>query len=298
MGWGATVFTAAMLALGCGLYIRWRWRRSPRAYQAMIGVAGVCFAAGALLGAFVLHLAAPNYSEVATVPAAPASVNLSGRGAASPETSSPPAATSVKVVSITDGDTVDVQDQQGRTYTVRLAGIDAPEHDQVFGPEATRHLSTLIAGKTVMLECGNERSYGRMICKILLDGEDVCLDQVKAGLAWHYKQYEDEQSPADRAAYAAAECAAMKDHLGLWSDPHPAPQDFRHETSSSLLFDANGCRRSSEPSSGPVVGNARRRIFEWPGCPYNSGISPRNPVAFASPQAALAAGYQPAHNCP
>jgi len=77
-------------------------------------------------------------------------------------------------------------------------------------------LTALISGKTVTLECENERSYGRLICKILLpNGEDIDLDQVKAGMAWHYKQYEDEQSPADREAYATAECAAMK--TKIWS---------------------------------------------------------------------------------
>jgi hypothetical protein len=41
-----------------------------------------------------------------------------------------------------------------------------------------------------------------MICKVVLPGEeDACLDQVKAGMAWHCKQYEDEQSATDRDAY-------------------------------------------------------------------------------------------------
>ena len=108
-----------------------------------------------------------------------------------------------------------------------------------------------------------------------------------------------EQSARDRDAYAEAECRAMKSKLGLWSDPHPLqPQDFRHGTNSPLLLDAKGCRTSSEPTRGPVVGSARSHIFEWPGCPYYSAISPANRVEFASPQAAEAAGYRPAHNCP
>ena len=185
-------------------------------------------------------------------------------------------------------------------YTIRLAGIDAPEHDQAFGAQSTQHLSDLISGKTVSLDCENERSYGRLICKIILpNGEDVCLDQVKAGMAWHYKQYEDEQSPTERQAYAAAECTAMKSKIGLWSEPHPVqPQDFRHATNSPLLFDAQGCRISSEPTSGVVRGNARSHIFEWPGCPYYDAISPDNRVPFPSPQVAEGAGYRPAHNCP
>jgi hypothetical protein len=181
-----------------------------------------------------------------------------------------------------------------------LAGIDAPESEQSFGAQSTRHLSALVSGKTVTVQCENERSYGRLICKILLpSGEDIDLDQVKAGMAWHYKQYQDGQSAADRAAYASAECTAMKSKIGLWAEPNPVePQDFRHGTHSPFLFDANGCRTSSEPASGTVVGNARTRIFEWPACPYYASIAPDNRVPFPSPQAAEQAGYRPAHNCP
>jgi endonuclease YncB( thermonuclease family) len=140
---------------------------------------------------------------------------------------------SAKIVSITDGDTVDVLDQGGLTHAVRLAGIDAPEQSQPFGSQSTQHLSSLISGKTAALECENERSYGRLICKILLDnGEDARLDQLKAGMAWHYKQYHDEQSPPDREAYAAAECGAMKAKAGLWNDsPSGAAAGFqaRHQ---------------------------------------------------------------------
>jgi endonuclease YncB( thermonuclease family) len=81
---------------------------------------------------------------------------------------------------------VDALDPRGLTYSIRVAGIDAPEHDQPFGAVSTQHLAALVSGKTVALECENERSYGRLICKIFLfNGEDVCLDQVKAGMAWH-----------------------------------------------------------------------------------------------------------------
>src|SRR5690348_9037331 len=74
-------------------------------------------------------------------------------------------------------------------------------------------------------------------------------------------------------AYAVAECTAMKGRAGLWSDAHPVqPQDFRHATNSPLLFDTNGCRRSSGPTSGPVRGNSRSRIFHWPACPNYSDI--------------------------
>jgi endonuclease YncB( thermonuclease family) len=292
-----TILIALTMSAAGALYIRLRWQRSPRAYHAMIALSLGYFIAGVLSGSWILHLAAPQSTEVASVapsmPIAPPSSRLTDAYL--------PNRYSGKVVSVTDGDTVDVAiDPSGMVQSVRLAGIDAPETEQTFGAQSTQHLSAVVSGKRITLDCENERSYGRLICKIWLpDGQDVDLDQVKIGMAWHYKQYEDEQSPADRVAYAAAECTAIKSKIGLWADPNPIqPQDFRHGTHSPLLFDSNGCRISSEPTSGPVVGNARTHIFEWPACPYYSSISLDNQVPFSSPQAAEQAGYRPAHNCP
>jgi hypothetical protein len=54
------------------------------------------------------------------------------------------------------------------------------------------------------------------------------LEQAKAGLAWHYKYYQDEQSPEDRRLYADAETEARSARRGLWADPGPIPPwDFR-----------------------------------------------------------------------
>jgi endonuclease YncB( thermonuclease family) len=49
---------------------------------------------------------------------------------------------SAKMVTITDGDTVDVVALSSLIYSIRLAGIDAPEHDQAFGTESTQYLSS------------------------------------------------------------------------------------------------------------------------------------------------------------
>lgn len=286
--WSISGLVAVALALGGTAYIRPRWRQARQAYQAKI-VLAACYSMATLLGGWLVHSTPPStlnnrFASISSAPQTPQAIRR----------------ITAKVVRITDGDTVTVVESDGHEDSVRLAGIDAPEYDQAFGAQSTQHLSSLISDKSVSLDCGNERSYGRLICKILLaNGEDVDLDQVTAGMAWHYKQYQDEQSPADRGSYAAAECVAMKAKVGLWSDPHPVqPQDFRHDTNSPLLFDGSGCRTSSEPSSGPVVGNSRSHTFEWPGCPYYSAISADYRISFPSPQAAESAGYRPARNCP
>jgi endonuclease YncB( thermonuclease family) len=64
----------------------------------------------------------------------------------------------------------------------------------------------------------------------LLDGKDINLEQIKAGMAWHYKEYEREQSPEDRELYARAEDEARAARRGLWSDLNPTePSEFRRD---------------------------------------------------------------------
>lgn len=50
-------------------------------------------------------------------------------------------------------------------------------------------------------------------------------------------------------------------------------------------------------AEGPVRGNRRSHIYEWPGCPYYDRIAPGNRVPFPSARAAREAGYRPARNC-
>ena len=59
--------------------------------------------------------------------------------------------------------------------------------------------------------------------------DPVGLEQIKAGMAWHYKYYQSEQTPEDRAFYADAEIQARASRRGLWTDASPIPPwDFRN----------------------------------------------------------------------
>lgn len=52
------------------------------------------------------------------------------------------------------------------------------------------------------------------------------LEQIKAGLAWHYKQYGKAQQLVDLSLYGEAEEFAKVNGMGLWRDPAPvAPWD-------------------------------------------------------------------------
>ena len=135
-----------------------------------------------------------------------------------------------KVINVADGDTITVLDDTNTQHKIRLTGIDAPEKRQAFGNVAKQSLVEQVAGQSVAVEWVKVDKYGRKIGKVLLAGLDCNLVQVKRGLAWHYKQYQREQSSTDQQSYAVAETEARATKLGLWRDAEPTPPwEFRHK---------------------------------------------------------------------
>jgi endonuclease YncB( thermonuclease family) len=132
-----------------------------------------------------------------------------------------------KVVKITDGDTVHVLDQSKTKHKIRLGGIDAPENKQAYGQKSKQNLSKLVAGKNIEVEYNKRDRYGRIIGKLIYQGQDVNLLQIKHGYAWHYKHYQKDQTPLDRTLYSSAEIVAKEQTLGLWSVPAIPPWKFR-----------------------------------------------------------------------
>lgn len=141
-----------------------------------------------------------------------------------------------RVVGVTDGDTVTVLDDQLTQHKIRLTGIDAPEKAQAFGQRSKEALSTLVFSRRVTVEFEKQDRYGRTVGKVVVDGRDVNLAMVVAGMAWHYKKYEREQISSDRLLYANAERDAREMRRGLWRDVAPiAPWDYRSEVRNSSV---------------------------------------------------------------
>jgi endonuclease YncB( thermonuclease family) len=147
-----------------------------------------------------------------------------------------------KVVGVADGDTITVLDGNRVQHKIRLAGIDAPEKGQPFGDRAKQSLSRAVMGQEVKVDWTKQDRYGRIVGKIWVAPPgtgctgptcpktlDVNLAQLTVGLAWHYKEFEKEQSPEDRGRYAFAEQEARAKKAGLWSEPDPVPPwEWRH----------------------------------------------------------------------
>ena len=98
-----------------------------------------------------------------------------------------------------------------------------PKKKQAFGYRSKQSLSALVFNRQVQVEYNKKDKYGRTVGKIIVDGVDANLEQVKAGMAWHYKQYQKEQSVDDRSFYAQAEGQARAAGRGLWIDADPVP---------------------------------------------------------------------------
>ena len=120
------------------------------------------------------------------------------------------------VVGISDGDTIKVLDSNKKEHKIRLMGIDAPEKSQAFGTASKQSLSNYIYQKEVTVEYKKKDRYQRILGKVILDKQDICLTMISDGMAWHYKDYEKEQSKIDRDLYSQAELNARNDKIGLW----------------------------------------------------------------------------------
>lgn len=129
-----------------------------------------------------------------------------------------------KVVSVKDGDTVEVI-RAGKAVRIRLAEVDAPEKRQPFGTQAKKFLSDLVFGRQVRVVVSDTDRYGRLVAHLILpDGRDAGREMLKAGFAWWYRQYSKD------ASLGTLQDEARAARRGLWADPAPVePWLFRRK---------------------------------------------------------------------
>lgn len=127
------------------------------------------------------------------------------------------------VVSIADGDTFTLLTSGKKQVKVRLHGIDCPERAQDFGQVARQKLSDLVFNQQVRVVEKDVDRYQRTV-GIVYTSDNRCVNEelLRAGLAWHYKQYDNNPQ------WAALEAEAHKRRIGLWSHPNPVrPSEYR-----------------------------------------------------------------------
>jgi micrococcal nuclease len=126
-----------------------------------------------------------------------------------------------KVVKVVDGDTFDLMSD--KKIRIRMFGIDSPERGQAYNVKAKEFTAALIAGKEISVTIHNKDRYGRFVCDVYLDdGTYVNAELVKAGYAWLFTRYSNDEE------LARLQEDARKSKRGLWQDDHPIPPwEFR-----------------------------------------------------------------------
>ncbi len=129
-----------------------------------------------------------------------------------------------KVVSVLDGDTIDVLYNR-RAKRIRLNGIDAPEKGQAFGQKAKQFVSEQAFGKEVTVRTFGLDKYGRTIGDVFLpDGRMLNEELVREGLAWWYRKYAPSNVTLEKL-----EAEAREAKRNLWSHKKPVPPwVYRH----------------------------------------------------------------------
>lgn len=195
----------------------------------------------------------------------------------------------VVVSRIIDGDTVVLDTGE----SVRLIGIDAPERGSCYAQESADYLASIVVGRTLQLEPGVRQydTYGRKL-GYLRDATNLInlmLVEQGAAVASPYAP-----NTLYAAQFAIAEQGARAARRGLWGAC--GGLDPRRETA-DLATDV-------APEGCPIKGNissSGEKIYHAPDCASYEQTridETQGEQWFCSEEAAVAAGWRKAENCP
>ncbi len=121
------------------------------------------------------------------------------------------------VVSVVDGNTLEVLGEDKQTHKIFLAGIDSPELNQAYGDKAKRLLEKLAMKKKVTVRFQGKDRWGNELAEVFVEGKmDLRIALLKEGLAWTA-----EKNPIpDLETYRAK---AQQNGKGLWEQHAPTP---------------------------------------------------------------------------
>lgn len=239
-------------------------------------------------------------------------------GLASPPAAGEPLRGTVLVL---DGDTLELGHLR-----IRLFGVDAPELDQICwtageaewpcGIAARDRLAAMVEGREIGCRPRERDSYGRLIARCFVEGQDLGAALIAEGLAWAYLRFS--------WRYAEGEATARAAGLGIWqgaaqaawhyrsspwtaaagraptqAEPDPAPEPVRAAPRRTAALAA--APADEDPPEGCVIkgniGTRGERVYHLPGSRwYERTVI--EPVAgerwFCNAAEAEAAGWRPA----
>lgn len=122
-----------------------------------------------------------------------------------------------KVVSVIDGNTLEVIGEDNEIYKILLHGIDCPELEQEYGEKAKKALEKLVLEKKVLVKIQGRDRLGNRLGVIMIEGEeDPRFELLKEGLAWT-----SEKNPIEELETIKEK--AREKNRGLWREDSPTP---------------------------------------------------------------------------
>jgi micrococcal nuclease len=167
---------------------------------------------------------------------APPSAGLSG----DPSAAMPSGAEVTTVVSITDGDTLDVRADDGSVFEVRIIGTNSPESGECFSDEASRVLAALAPpGSRIGMtsDVSDIDQFDRLLRYLWVGGLSINEETVRRGAAIS-RSYPPDTAMTER--FDGAQAAAREAGLGLWSPTACGPGAEATLGIVEVMFDAPG----------------------------------------------------------
>lgn len=192
----------------------------------------------AALATAALLVSAPSAAGAASTTASAHSVSTvaSASTVSAAQAKRPTGSYAVKIISVTDGDTIRVR-YQGKSTPVRLIGLDAPEirPRQCYGTQATSRMKQLTKGGTVYIKTdgtqGNRDKYQRLLRHVFTPGgTSIALKMIDGGYA---REYTYKRKYAGQSTHLRAQSKAKSAKRGLWRScvaapkPKPAPTNCK-----------------------------------------------------------------------
>jgi len=243
--------------------------------------------------------ASPRSAAAATLAAAVAAagyliwtdVNASGPvaslTAARTSTTSPPPSKLVGRAVVGTGDTLRLQGT-----SVRLSGIEAPDHGQQCMRDGSKHwkcgvaakqaLAKLVSGQTVACDVSGRDRAGVPLATCYVKDKDLAAELVRAGHVF--------SSGGLFSGYSGVESEAKSLKAGIWAGEAQRPADYRAKRWEEAKRAApDGC-----PIKGSVSSGSRVYVLPWsPKYDHVKIKSAKGERWFCSEQEAQSAGWRP-----
>jgi endonuclease YncB( thermonuclease family) len=174
---------------------------------------GLCVVATVFVLAFVAAMPSPPLTTASILSRPPGDAPV--RAASASETPRLRQAVPVDILRVIDG--------EGQPRALRLLAIDAPESGQAGGEVARDFVAARACGSSaVEWQSHGQDRYGRTVASVSIDGEDLAVALLRAGLVWRVRKYLDGQPAELQSAYENAWRQARESRIGLWAgDPEP-----------------------------------------------------------------------------